>query len=399
MSEKAAPKSALAISCTSHIVQDGLTTAVYVILPVLAQVFGLSYAQVGLLKGLSSASQAILEFASGWISERLGEARLIIVGLVMSALGYGLLSFAPGIIAIAVCLLLVGAGTALHHAPSSSLIANAYDKDKRSGALGIYNASGDVGKLAFTGMFSLASGIGLAWNQISLFYALLTFASALLVGFVAMKLRQSQSENEIVEATHSPSQGTKGWGILDWRSFSSLLATTSIDTIVQTCVLVFIAFLMLAKGLSLPVATAATVVLLAGGVFGKAGCGFLAQKLGAKPAFILIQILTAIGLVVLVLAPNWLAMALLLPLGAVLQGSSSITYSFAANLIHPQKMARGYALLYSSGTLAAVGSPWLFGRIADVFEVGNAFYLMALLVLVSIPTMLPLRDEKKDPAR
>ena len=94
MSEKAAPKSALAISCTSHIVQDGLTTAVYVILPVLAQVFGLSYAQVGLLKGLSSASQAILEFASGWISERIGEARLIIVGLVMSALGYGLLSFA-----------------------------------------------------------------------------------------------------------------------------------------------------------------------------------------------------------------------------------------------------------------------------------------------------------------
>ena len=214
-----------------------------------------------------------------------------------------------------------------------------------------------------------------------------------------MKLRQSQSENEIVEAAHSPSQGTKGWGILDWRSFGALLATTSIDTIVQTCVLVFIAFLMLAKGLSLPVATAATVVLLAGGVFGKAGCGFLAQKLGAKPAFILIQVLTAIGLFVLVLAPNWLAMALLLPLGAVLQGSSSITYSFAANLIHPQKMARGYALLYSSGTLAAVGSPWLFGRIADVFEVGNAFYLMALLVLVSIPTMLPLRDEKKDPTR
>lgn len=151
-----------------------------------------------------------------------------------------------------------------------------------------------------------------------------------------------------------------GWGVLNWRLFGTLLVVTAIDTTVQTSVLVFIAFLMLAKGLPLWLATGATVILLAGGVFGKAGCGILADRIGARPAFMLIQVLTALGLVGVVLTPNWLALALLLPLGAVVQGSSSITYGFAANLIDPHKMAHGYALLYSSGSFAAAAGPPCF---------------------------------------
>lgn len=132
-----------------------------------------------------------------------------------------------------------------------------------------------------------------------------------------------------------------GWGILNWRNYSALLVVTSIDTAVQTGVLVFTAFLMLSKGLSLPAATGATVTLLTGGVFGKAACGFLADRIGVRPAFTLIKALTALGLICVVVAPNWLALALLLPLGAVVQGSTSVTYGFAAGLIHPHGMARG----------------------------------------------------------
>ena len=51
------PKTALAVGCTAHIVQDGLTAATYVLMPVLAQAFGFTYAQVGLIKGLKSLTQ------------------------------------------------------------------------------------------------------------------------------------------------------------------------------------------------------------------------------------------------------------------------------------------------------------------------------------------------------
>ena len=119
-------KSIFCVSCTSHIVQDGLTSTTVVLLPVIAQAFGLTYGQVGLLKGLNNASQAVLEFGSGWLAEWVGEARLIAIGLVLAGTGYLCLSAASSMHLIAICLIIIGAGTALHHAPSSSLIANSH---------------------------------------------------------------------------------------------------------------------------------------------------------------------------------------------------------------------------------------------------------------------------------
>lgn len=380
-------KAAFGASCTSHIVQDGLSSAINVLLPILAQTFGLSYAQVGLLRGVKSLVQAMVEVSSGWLAERTGEAQLLVIGLVMSGLGYTGFAAAPDILVIAICLAIVGAGTGLHHAPSSALIALAYRDQGRSGALGLYNASGDVGKLAFTAGVSLATGAGLAWQGVSLIYGLGAVGAGIATLIVTRRLRAFQNGGDSAEATDGE---VKGWGILNWRAFATLLSITGLDTIVQNAVLLFVAFLMLAKGLPLYLATAATVIVLAGGVFGKAGCGFLAERLGVRRAFVLIQILTAAGLIAVVASPIWLAFVLLAPLGAVTQGSSSITYGFAASLIHPARMARGYALLYASGAFAAAGGPFLFGLIADGLGIETAFYFMAGAALLAAPPIFLL---------
>jgi hypothetical protein len=59
------PRIALAVGCAAHIAQDGLSAAIYVLMPVLAQAFGFTYAQVGLIKGLKNLSQGVLEIYSG----------------------------------------------------------------------------------------------------------------------------------------------------------------------------------------------------------------------------------------------------------------------------------------------------------------------------------------------
>lgn len=384
-------KAAFAASATSHIVQDGLSSAINVLLPILAQTFGLSYAQVGLLRGIKSLVQALVEVSSGWLAERTGEAQLLVIGLLLSGLGYIAMAAAPGILVIALCLAVVGAGTGLHHAPSSALIALTYRDKGRSGALGLYNASGDVGKLAFTAGVSLATGAGLAWQGVSLLYGLGAIGAGAATFAITRQLRAFQNRDDGAEAAEGE---IKGWGILNWRAFAALLGVTGLDTIVQNAVLLFVAFLMLAKGLPLYLATAATVIVLAGGVFGKAGCGFLAERLGVRRAFVLIQVLTAAGLIAVVSAPVWLALVLLAPLGAVTQGSSSITYGFAADLIHPARMARGYALLYASGAFAAAGGPFLFGLVADGYGIETAFYFMAGAALLAAPPifLLPTRS-------
>ena len=385
-------KTALSIACTTHVVQDGVSSTVYVLLPILAQAFGFTYAQIGLLKGMKSIAQAVLEMSSGWLSERVGEVRLIIVGLALSGAGYFLLSAAPSASLVATCLLVIGAGTALHHAPSSALIANSQPPTVRGRALGYYNASGDIGKLAFTGVFSLATGVGLGWHQISLFYGMVAILAAVTISIATRPLQLQRRS-----ATHEQPEGidpsvVTSWGILNWRSFGALLVVTSIDTLVQSSVLVFVAFLMLANGLPLYIATTATVLLLVGGVFGKAGCGSLAIRMGVRPSFVLIQTLTVFGLIAIVVAPVWLAFALLIPLGAVVQGTSSITYSFAANLIDPRRMARGYALLYSAGTFASAAGPLAIGMIADTFGIETAMYTIAIIATLAVPPIYALRE-------
>lgn len=386
---------ALLPSCLTHIIQDGFGSSLSILLIVLAQAFGLSYTQVGLLKGMRSGSQAILELSSGWIAERTGDAVLLIVGLSVLGLGFLALPFASDIGIIGLCFLVIGSGTALHHAPSSSLVVNNSSPEQQSGVLGIYNASGDVGKLVFTGLFSLGIGLGIAWYEISIFFGILAVLAAFGVRILVRRIPSEFSRRHDLQAEDGIVSKSKGWGVLDWGSFRVLLFVSGIDTAIQTVAIIFTPFMMLAKGFPVSVATGGVVILLAGGVLGKASCGFLSGKIGAFRAFLIVQVLTAIGLVIVAISPGWFALFVLFPLGSVLQGSSSITYGHASNLIQPEKMARGYALLYAPGTFASIISPVIFGWYADDNGIANATFMMSLFVLLSVPPMLMLKPSKE----
>ena len=72
----------LSACCVTHGVQDGLSSSVYVMLPILAQHFGLGYMQIGLIRATHSGAMWLLEIPAGILSERFGERRLLVLGLV-----------------------------------------------------------------------------------------------------------------------------------------------------------------------------------------------------------------------------------------------------------------------------------------------------------------------------
>ena len=80
-------KGVLATCCGAHVVQDGLSAALYVILPILAQAFGLNYAQIGILRAVNNGAMALLEMSSGFMAERFGERSLLVFGLISDGLG------------------------------------------------------------------------------------------------------------------------------------------------------------------------------------------------------------------------------------------------------------------------------------------------------------------------
>lgn len=385
-------KKSLFTASLAHICQDGLDASTYVLLPILASVFGLSYAQVGAVKALKSIALGLLELVSGELTERFGEARLLVAGLLIAGVGYAAVSSTGTVTGVILFLIIVGVGGGLQHAPASALVSNTYDDHNKRSALGLYNSSGDVGKLLFTGVFSLAIGASLAWQPVVLSFGIITVVSGLGIGMLMMVHRPFRKVPTNSNKTIAQNSLAPGWGVTHPAHFANLLVVVILDNAVQTGVLVFAAFLMIAKGLPLYLSTLATAMVLIGGVFGKAGCGFLAEKLGIRQSFTLVQVLTTAGLISVVAAPGWLAFLLLLPLGIVSQGSTSITYGLLPDYIHKDRMARGYAVLYSSTSIAAAAGAWLIGLAADFYDIATAFMLMAGISLLALSPLLLSRE-------
>jgi len=386
---KDARQRTLAACCTAHVVQDGLLATLYVLLPVLAQAFGLSYAQVGVIRATNNTAMAMLEIPSGVLSERLGERTLLTFGLICAGLGYLALTTATGFASVIVCLFVVGVGGAFQHALSSSLISTAYTGTGRRSALGVYNSAGDAGKLAFTGVFSLAMGLGVAWQGVIGGYALIALLAA--AGVLHTLLRLGAGAHPLRDVHARQAAGTSGWGIRDRGGFAALAVIVFLDITVQSSFLTFLAFLMLDKQVPTSLAGAAVVLTLAGGMFGKFGCGFLAERYGVIRSLVVVECLTAVGIVAILLSPTLLAYALLPLLGVVLQGSSSITYATVSDLMRGDRHTRGFATIYAISSMASIVGPIGFGIIGDRLGLTAAMLGMAIVVLLPLPLSLLLR--------
>lgn len=378
---------ALLATGAAHMAQDGLGAALYVLMPVLAQSFGLSYAQVGAVRAVKAAVMTLLELPSGILSERYGERRLIVFGLIAAGGGFLALSAASSIAVVVAALALTGAGAAFQHALCSALISRSVDERRRRGALGIYNSIGDGGKLLFSAAVSLGLGAGLAWQGVTAGLG----ALALGAGVAAYRILRRADLGGPVRVDASNPAPRRDWGLLDPTAFAALTVTVLLDTGVQSGFALFVAFLMASKGVAVHLAGFAVVLTLIGGMFGKASCGYLAQRFGLRRAFAMVQIATALGLVAVVAAPPLLAFLLLAPLGVALQGSSSITYGAVADLVRSDRHSRGFALIYAVSGLSAILVPVALGALSDVHGLDAAMLAMAAISLLAIAPSLLLR--------
>ena len=102
----------LTVSGFAHFVHDGFTDTIYVLLPLWASGFGLSHAQVGLLKACMSVGLAGLQVPAGYLAERYGERTILILGTVLTGLAFLSMALASGIMGLAVLLFIAGVGAA-----------------------------------------------------------------------------------------------------------------------------------------------------------------------------------------------------------------------------------------------------------------------------------------------
>jgi len=391
---KRASQAVLAVACGAHFLHDGFSDIVYILLPIWTAEFALSFAEVGFLRTLYSGGMAIFQIPAGLLAERLGERRVLAVGTAVTAAGFVIAGWTGGFLSLGLVLLAAGLGSGVQHPLSSTIVSKAFETGARRAALGTYNFSGDLGKVALPALVAFGTTV-VGWRASAGVFGILGLAAALVIALLLRRL--SVGHVELTAAVGGDGNG--GWGIRDARGFRALSAIGMIDNATRSPFLTFLPFLLIAKGLTVAGVGGAFALLFAGGAAGKFACGLLAERVGVIRAVVLTEAATAIGIITVVLAPLGVALIVLPFLGIALNGTSSVLYGTVADLVAPERRARAYGLYYTLSVGCSALAPSLYGVVSDWVGVPVTLAIVGTVVLGTIPLSLALRPAVTAAAR
>ena len=375
---------AAGVACAAHALHDGYSSLIYIMLPIWQKEFGLGYAELGLLRGLFSGTMASFQIPSGLIAERVGTAPMLALGTALVGTGYCLAGASAGFGLVVVALFVGGLGASVQHPLASSLMARAFAGPRSMKALGTYNFAGDIGKMTLPAAASLLL-VAMSWRP-----ALALLGGLGLLAAVAIFVLTPRYGAET--PSHAAQQHAAGSAAPRHRfAFPVLLSIGMLDSATRMGFLLFLPFVLTAKGASVPVVGFALTLVFTGGAVGKLVCAFLGARIGAIPTVWLTEGATAVGIAALL--PLGLAGALvLLPfIGIALNGTSSVLYGSVPDLVRPERRARAFSVFYTGTIGSDAVAPAIYGVAGDAFGVPSALIGIAAIVLLTLPLSLVLR--------
>lgn len=381
-------KRALGAASGAHVLHDGYTDLIYVLLPVWQAEFGLGYAEVGMLRGVFAGVMAAFQIPAGLLSEKIGAHLVLAGGTALAACGFLLAGFmTTGFFTLVAALAVGGLGSSVQHPIASSVVARAYRGARSRIALGNYNFAGDIGKMTIPAATAFLLTL-MPWRPALALIAGLGFAVAVAIYFFTPRYRTEIFTAAVTEeksgAKHITAKPSGG-------GFKLLLSIGVVDSASRMAFLTLLPFVLISKDATLPMVGIALALVFAGGAAGKLVCAHLGARIGILATVILTEVLTAIAIVAMLPLPLWGAMAILPLIGVALNGTSSVLYGTVPELVEPDKQARAFGIFYTATIGAGALAPALYGFFTDAYGVPATLWLIAAVVLLAVPLVIALK--------
>jgi MFS family permease len=372
---------AAAIAGTAHALHDGYTDLIYIMLPLWQAEFALSYAALGLLRSMFVGAMASLQIPAGLLSERLGGAAVLALGTAVAGFGYCLAGLSTGFALLLGALVIGGMGASTQHPIASALVARAFAGPRSLRALGTYNFSGDLGKMILPATLSLML-LAMPWRPALAILGSLGLALAIVIFlFTPRYVNAAMTDNARAGGDKPPRSS----------AFAMLLAIGILDSAVRMGFLLFLPFVLKAKGASLQDVGLAMTLVFAGGAVGKLACAFIGARIGTIGTVWVTEGLTAAGIVALLPLPLPAALALLPLIGVALNGTSSVLYGSVPDLVAADRRTRALSIFYTGTISSGAIAPVVFGRIGDALGIWPTLILVAATALGTLPLAALLR--------
>ncbi|HET9640178.1 MAG TPA: MFS transporter [Allosphingosinicella sp.] len=390
-SRPALPRTVVALGFVS-LAMDLSSEIIHALLPLfMVGSLGLSVAMVGLIDGIAEATASITKIFSGWISDRLGRRKpLILLGYALAALSKPLFPLAGGALPVLAARFADRIGKGIRGAPRDALIADVTPAAIRGRAFGLRQSMDTAG--AFAGPLVAIALMWLLANDIRAVFwiAIVPAAAAVLIVLVAVE--------EPPAAADAPAR--RPLRLADLRRLDRAYWALVGIGILFTLARFSEAFLILkASGEGLPLWLAPAVLVVMNLVYSAAAfpAGIASDRIGTKGLLLASLAILAAADLLLALVPGLIAAFAAIALWGLHMGLSQGLLSRLVADRSPAplrgsafglfNLAAGLAMLAASVT---AGLLWDGVGPAATFLAGAGFALMAALLMLAGPrTRIP----------
>lgn len=378
---------------------DAMDVLLYVFaLQTLRAEFSLTNREAGLVSSATLITSAAGGFLFGLLADRIGRRRALIYSILLYSVASGGTALARSFRELLCWRALIGFGLGGEWAAGAVLVAESWPAEQRGRAIGVMQSGWAIG-------YILAAGVT-AWILPRYGWRPL-FLVGLLPALLTLSIRRTVVEPKIWSAEHA---GGARLGLtalfrrpLAQRTFLATALTTSVLLGywgLFTWLPGFLSAPVEAGGAGLSIVrTSAWIVPLELGAFaGYLSFGWMADRLGRRPAFLVYMLGAAALTPVYGLLPRWAGAGAetgLLALGPLIgflgSGYFSLFGALLAELYPTAVRGAGQGFTYNFGRAVSALAPYLVGAAADRNGLGaalglnSAFFLAGAALIFTLP--------------
>lgn len=368
-----------------HLFNDGYLAAMPLILPFASEEFALSLGVVGLLGSLLSFSGIILAIPAGVTASKFGALRLLSIGVLFYSLGFLILGLSSGVITVVLAFIIASIAFGIFHPLAFSAVAKASQHSSIGRQMGVFAATGDIGRIAFAAAVTFIIGLT-SWRFTSLLYA--AAAAALFI----LSIFLSRGKNVTVQPKDEKGKKKTNAAILRNSTFMLANASSLLDAFANSSLFIFIPFLLTFRGIDAAFIGSFTSIFFIGNLSGKVIMGRLTDRIGQERLFICCELFIFISLIMLALSPSVIVIsALAFILGFFSKGTVPITSTMIAQSVGNDEYESAYSVNSLSTSIANTAAPLFFGVLADFLGVQAIFFACAVAALcAALPSLILL---------
>ncbi|MCZ6743487.1 MAG: MFS transporter [Alphaproteobacteria bacterium] len=367
--------------------------------------FGVSYAALGLLLSIRSIANGTMQVPVGFLVDRVGARAVLTTGITMMAVGIALISFVQSYWALVALVVVIGVGSSTFHPADYSLLNASIAGSKIGRAFSLHTFSGQLGTATAPVIIIFLATL-FDWRTALVLVGLVGIA---VMGVLATQWNRIQEDGATSRkkktASSMPSLGPEtlrgNIGILLSKPMLIFLAFYSMTSLASGGLQAFtVVALVSLHDTPLAAASGALTGYLFASALGVLLGGVIADRttrhdIQAALAFIAGAL---IMLVVGGVSLHFTVIVFALTLAGLTQGMIRPARDMMVRAAVPKgAIGRAFGFVSAGASVGGALSPVLFGWVIDLGKPEWVFYLLAIIMVLSIGTaMVPKGTVNRD---